>query len=196
MACLGMDSNILSKPNEKTAQRQFRRNQRQDARKLKILACASELIDSEGIEALTVRRVAAAAGYTPAALYPYFNGLRGLIEDLFLFRLSRLQRKLPNVGNNNELKNLLLSDRSLLALGSRALEGGAMQNRASDRLFTGKVILFLKHLTAERHDQNPIDIVGQASFILGLSLLEGSGRLAALGYQAEEIIRQWESMVG
>src|ERR1700710_1363418 len=49
----------------------------------RILEAASGLLSKEGAEALTVRRIAAAAGCSTMGLYSRFGGKDGVVEHLF-----------------------------------------------------------------------------------------------------------------
>ena len=56
---------------------------------------ANEIIDSGGVEALTLRRVAQQAGYNSATLYNYFNDLDHLIAYASVKYLQAYQKMLP-----------------------------------------------------------------------------------------------------
>ncbi len=55
-----------------------------------LMQAASELLMSEGPEALTVRRIAATAGCSTMGLYSRFGGKDGVIERLWLDGFTRL----------------------------------------------------------------------------------------------------------
>ncbi len=61
-----------------------------DAASKAILDAAGELLASEGIEALTVRRIAAAAGGSTMNVYSRFGGKDGVIEGLLIDGFRRL----------------------------------------------------------------------------------------------------------
>src|SRR4051794_4930963 len=56
----------------------------------RILEAASELLSSEGASALSVRRIAAAAGCSAMGLYSRFGGKDGVIDELFAEGFERL----------------------------------------------------------------------------------------------------------
>ena len=56
-----------------------------------LLDAASELLTTEGPEALTVRRIAATAGCSTMGLYSRFGGKDGVIERLWLDGFTRLR---------------------------------------------------------------------------------------------------------
>jgi AcrR family transcriptional regulator len=55
-----------------------------------LLAAALELLEAEGPEALSVRRIAAAAGVAPMGVYNHFSSKAGIIEALFVEGFRRL----------------------------------------------------------------------------------------------------------
>jgi AcrR family transcriptional regulator len=62
-----------------------------------LLDAAARLLTSEGPEALSVRRVAAAAGVSPMGVYSRFGGKQGLVEALFVDGFARLEQVLAAV---------------------------------------------------------------------------------------------------
>ena len=57
---------------------------------------ASEIIENEGVEAITVRKVADLAGYNSATLYNYFENLDHLISMASLKFMRAYTDDLPN----------------------------------------------------------------------------------------------------
>ncbi|MGH3897388.1 MAG: TetR-like C-terminal domain-containing protein [Pseudonocardiaceae bacterium] len=60
-----------------------------DALRIRLLETAGALLTSEGPEALSLRRLAAAAGTSTSAVYALFGGKPGLMRALFLEAFSR-----------------------------------------------------------------------------------------------------------
>ena len=56
-----------------------------------LLAAASTLLATEGPAALTVRRIAAEAGYSTMGVYSRFGGKDGIVEELFVDGFRRLR---------------------------------------------------------------------------------------------------------
>jgi AcrR family transcriptional regulator len=56
----------------------------------RILESASELLSKEGAAALSVRRIAAAAGCSTMGLYSRFGGKDGVVDELFVEGFERL----------------------------------------------------------------------------------------------------------
>jgi AcrR family transcriptional regulator len=56
-----------------------------------ILDAAQRLLESEGPEALSIRRIATEAGVAPMSVYNRFEGKYGVVEELFLQGFRRLR---------------------------------------------------------------------------------------------------------
>src|SRR5215467_4809505 len=56
----------------------------------RILEAASELLSKEGANALSVRRIAAAAGCSTMGLYSRFGGKDGVVDELYAEGFERL----------------------------------------------------------------------------------------------------------
>lgn len=59
------------------------------------IEAANEIIDKEGLESLTIRKVADKAGYNSATLYNYFKNLKHLIFFSSIRFLSNYAKELP-----------------------------------------------------------------------------------------------------
>jgi AcrR family transcriptional regulator len=55
-----------------------------------LVEAASELLEREGPDALSIRRIAAAAGVAPMGVYNHFRSKAGIIEALFIEGFERL----------------------------------------------------------------------------------------------------------
>ena len=55
-----------------------------------LLASASDILESEGPDGLSVRRIAAAAGVAPMGVYNHFESKFGIVEALFIQGFGRL----------------------------------------------------------------------------------------------------------
>jgi AcrR family transcriptional regulator len=62
-----------------------------------LLASAAEILDTEGPEALSVRRIAAAARVAPMGVYNHFDSKNGIIEALFIQGFERLREALTTI---------------------------------------------------------------------------------------------------
>jgi AcrR family transcriptional regulator len=69
-----------------------------DEQSRRILEAASELLSEEGASALSVRRIATAAGCSTMGLYSRFGGKDGVVDELFaegFERLTEAMRAIP-----------------------------------------------------------------------------------------------------
>jgi AcrR family transcriptional regulator len=64
-----------------------------------LLQAASELLETEGPDALSVRRIAAAAGVAPMGVYNHFASKSGIIEALFIQGFERLGAAMVTLGD-------------------------------------------------------------------------------------------------
>lgn len=64
-----------------------------EARRAQILACAARLVATEGLEAVSMDRVAREAGISKALVYTYFDSRKALLAQLLEDDLDRIQRE-------------------------------------------------------------------------------------------------------
>jgi AcrR family transcriptional regulator len=188
-------SQILSRRAErKTRQRAANRNA--------ILDAARRVAAREGAGELSLRAVAAEAGYAPASVYEYFRNRAELVlalaaEDLGQF--ARMLRdstpKTLSVAARNALESLCAS--GALAAAAGTLERDAAPSEA-ERVFNGRLIAALTAF-AEAAGRSPpdtraeqADVVLAAACLVGLATLARSGRLKALGFDEDELIARLE----
>ena len=55
-----------------------------------LLASAADILETEGPDALSVRRIAAAAGVAPMGVYNHFESKAGIVEALYIQGFARL----------------------------------------------------------------------------------------------------------
>jgi AcrR family transcriptional regulator len=94
---------------------------RQAVRRL-VLDAASRLLEAEGPEALTMRRIAGEVGCSTSVLYTMFGGKAGVAEGLWREGFERLRGAMERVADDDPLGRLA-------ALG-RAYRENALANRA------------------------------------------------------------------
>ncbi|MGH3721201.1 MAG: TetR/AcrR family transcriptional regulator [Pseudonocardiaceae bacterium] len=90
-----------------------------DALRIRLLDAAGSLLTSEGPDALSLRRLAAAADTSTSAVYALFGGKPGILRELFTEAFTRLAAQLDTVAPSEDP----LAD--LLALG-RAYRASAL----------------------------------------------------------------------
>jgi AcrR family transcriptional regulator len=64
-----------------------------------ILDAAAELLEKEGPDALSVRRIATAAGVAPMGVYNHFDSKAGIVEALFVQGFERLAEALDAIAD-------------------------------------------------------------------------------------------------
>jgi AcrR family transcriptional regulator len=186
-------------------QRNQRRAQAHAATRGAILEAARRVAARDGSRNLSLRGVAAEAGFAPAALYGYFAGKDELLLALAAEDLATLARTMRDaVAKDGQGRLAAASAAALTSLSeteslAAALAALPMVVRATDaeRLFNGRMIAALKALSeasgkplAAREAQ--CDIVLVAAAVTGLALLQRSGRLEALGYSRDELLARLE----
>jgi AcrR family transcriptional regulator len=67
-----------------------------------LLEAAADLLDAEGPDALSVRRIAAAAGVAPMGVYNHFESKFGIVDALFMQGFARLSEALDTAGQGND----------------------------------------------------------------------------------------------
>jgi AcrR family transcriptional regulator len=184
------------------AKRQARRAREHADTRRAILEAARRLAAGDGARNLSLRGVAAEAGFAPAALYGYFRNRSELILALAADDLSTLSREMrrashaspagAGLGGAATAALAFLSAAETLAAAVPALDASAEPGDA-ERLFTGRLIGALNALSeaagglsASRDGQ--CDVVLIAAALSGLAMLSRCGRLAALGFSADELV--------
>ena len=160
-----------------------------------ILEAARRVAARDGARDLSLRAVAAEAGFAPAALYGYFRGKDDLLLALAADDLTVLARAMRDAGSLAPAAAAalaLLGGTETMAAASAALPRDGKGGDA-ERLFNGRMIAALRALSEASglpsdNRQSQCDVVLVAASLAGLALLGRSGRLAALGFSAEEIL--------
>ena len=185
-----------------------RRSRERGATRASILQAARRVAAREGARNLSLRGVAAEAGYAPAALYGYFAGKDDLLLALAaedLATISRAMRDAVAAGNGagklaaaSSAALALLKDNETMAAAQGALSAGTGE---SERLFNGRMIAALRVLSdaagrPANSRESQCDVVLVASALAGLALLARSGRLSALGFSPDEILGRLDAHFG
>jgi AcrR family transcriptional regulator len=178
-----------------------RRAQEQGATRAAILEAARRVGTRDGARLLSLRSVAAEAGFAPAALYGYFRNKDELLLALAADDLSALARAVRDAASSAPPAQKLpaaamaavrlLQQTETLATAPAALSGGAAPD--AERIFNGRLIAALRALSEAaniRMDTRDAqsDTVLMAATLTGLAVMARSGRLAALGFTPEEIL--------
>jgi AcrR family transcriptional regulator len=197
----------MTERSDMAAKRNERRAREHHATRAAILEAARRVAAREGARDLSLRGVAAEAGFAPAALYSYFTGKDDLLLALAAEDLSFLARAMRGAAAGCEGKGklaaaaaaalLLLRTTETIVAASAALPANAGTGEA-ERLFNGRLIGALKVLSdvsgnTSGSRQAQCDVLLVAAALSGLALLSRAGRLEALGFSDEEILTQLEA---
>jgi AcrR family transcriptional regulator len=196
------ESRIMPHMGEAAVQIPRERRQRtasKAASRAAILDAARRVATRVGARDLSLRGVAAEAGFAPAALYGYFRNKDELLLALAADDLTSLARAMrvaggPNAGGlagAGAAALDLLCGAETMAAASAAFSGAGGGD--AERLFNGRLIAVLKALSdasglPSNSRESQCDVVLVAAALSGLALLSRSGRLDALGFTAQEMI--------
>jgi AcrR family transcriptional regulator len=188
-----------------TEQRVLRRAQAHASARSGILDAARRVAARGGTRELSLRSVAAEAGFAPAALYGYFSGKDELLLALAADDLASLSRAMRESATRADGAKRLSSAAAAAVdkmrdLDSLAAASGASHNAGSSdaqRLFNGRLIAALKALSDAAGNpadtrEAQCDAVLLGAAVAGLALLVRSGRLRALGFSPDEIVQRLE----
>lgn len=172
-----------------------------------ILEAARQVAARDGARNLSLRGVAAEAGFAPAALYGYFANKDELLLALAADDLATLSRVMREASANalegqGKLAGVaaaalaILASTETIASAPSALAASGASDAA--RVFNGRLIAALKILSdasggrAESR-QGQRDVVLLAATLAGLALLVRAGRLEALGFSTEELLNRLDA---
>ncbi|MBI3675877.1 MAG: TetR family transcriptional regulator [Proteobacteria bacterium] len=187
--------------------RSERRSRERAVTRAAILNAARRVAARDGARDLSLRGVAAEAGYAPAALYGYFRNKDELLMALAAEDLGQVARAMRDAVHNTDGEGRLAAAASaalriLQTAEPIAAAQGALPSTAgtseAERVFNGRLIAVLTALSdatghrAESRDEQA-DVVLMASALAGLALLVRSGRLSALGFSSDEVLRRLDA---
>jgi AcrR family transcriptional regulator len=182
---------------EALSRRAERKHRQRAANRGAIVDAARRVATREGTNDLSLRAVAAEAGYAPASVYEYFRNRAELVLALAADDLGQATRSLKDtsggqVGAASALFNLIKASAALPAAAA-TLEHDGVPSEA-ERVFNGKLIAALT-VFAEAAGRAPLksrdeqaDVVLLAAAVMGLAVLARAGRLKALGFEEAELL--------
>jgi AcrR family transcriptional regulator len=182
---------------EPLSRRVERKHRQRAANRGAIVDAARRVAAREGAGELSLRAVAAEAGYAPASVYEYFRNRAELVLALAAEDLGQLVRALRESSGGQaaavKVTFELLRASGALPAAAATLERGEAPAEA-ERLFNGKLIAALTVL-AETAGRAPLkereeqaDVVLLAAEVVGLAILARAGRLKALGFEEAELL--------
>ena len=193
-----MSETLSRRAERKTRQRTSNRNA--------ILEAARRVAAREGTGALSLRAVAAEAGYAPASVYEYFQNRAELVLALAAEDLSQFARALRDAAPGS-LQGAArsafdsLCGSAALAAAAAALERSDIPSEA-ERLFNGRLIAALTAFAeaagrgAPKTRDEQADVVLTAASLIGLATLARAGRLKALGFEENDLIARLAARFG
>jgi len=190
---------------ETLSRRIERRSRQRAANRTAILEAARRVAARDGAGELSLRAVAAEAGYAPASVYEYFRNRAELVLALAAEDLGGLARALreATAGRSGGPGALGLAAKAALDLmrASGALPAAASTLEEADappeaeRLFNGRLIAALTafaeasgRVPKTREDQ--ADVVLAAAAVTGLAVLARAGRLKTLGFDEDSLLER------
>jgi AcrR family transcriptional regulator len=192
---------------EALARRVERRSRQRAANRTAILDAARRVAAREGAGALSLRAVAAEAGYAPASVYEYFRNRAELVLALAAEDMGGLARALKEGALTRAegtgalqvaAKTVLdfLRTSGALPAAAATLHSGEAPSEA-ERLFNGKLIAAFTafadaagRTSKTREDQ--ADVVLLAAAMTGLAVLARAGRLKTLGLEEMALLERLE----
>jgi AcrR family transcriptional regulator len=184
-----------------------RRAREKIATRADILDSARKVAARDGARNLSLRGVAAEAGFAPAALYGYFRNKDELLVALAADDLSGVAKTMRSATQDasnsapfataSQTVLAFLRDTETIAAASSALSSVESASE-TERLFNGRLIAVLNALsdaTGRKADSRAAqsDVVVLAAALAGLAMMARAGRLDALGFTAEELLARLET---
>lgn len=205
---------VLSDAEREAAQRQLElRQQRQlamsDTRRALVLDAARSVFAEKGLEGAGIREIARRAGYTPGALYSYFDSKEAIYAALLSESLDRLHAEVAAARAPKGQPHRLLAERANawfgfysrnprdLDLGFYLVQGLAPRglNAELDRALNQRLMDALRPCEQALEDLGlPVDLALQENAALfahgvGLLLLQHTGRIRLFGQSAPHLFQ-------
>ena len=133
-----------------------------------ILSAARSLILEQGVDAVSLRQIAARADYSPAALYEYFPSKEALVAELAQAAISRLREALASAGGKRPL--------AVLERLAGAYRDWARQNPEDYLLAFGRL------RSARTNSEQPVD--ERSAFTVVMQAVEAAIQAGAIRPQA------------
>lgn len=196
----------MAEPMRRNDVKPQRRQALYDFKRKAILDAARRALAAGGADALTIRAVAAQAGYAPGAVYSYFRSRAELLAELHVQDLAALARSLREMkaAGTTEVFGARLSDLfTHLAHDEGAIDalmysfgaGGGDVGAEARRAVTGRFIALLtslhEPLTKGGYDaarSNALTLASAAAAI-GLAVLSRTGSLDALHMDGGDVLK-------
>lgn len=183
--------------NTSDKRREERRKSAHAFKRAEILAAARRVMGRVGAKSMTIRAVAAEAGYVPGAVYFYFHSKAAIISELAIHELSGLSKQMRASTPRDAAERAAMAAEAFGAAHTIfTLDTEERVNPGSERALMGRLIslfqtvgepLNLEHLPP---DQAQARALGLSSAAIGLATLARMGRLDKLGVTAAATLRE------
>jgi AcrR family transcriptional regulator len=186
-----------------------RRQAATEAKRERILDAARQIFEADGLEAASLRGIAAAAGYTPAALYFHFDSKEALYAEVLSASVERLAEAIGTAASKTDEPGARLSAAALaffdfyaenprdLDLGFYLFRGGMRPKgvgRERDKALNAALAAALapigeaaRALGADETTAN-LAVADLFAHATGLLLLAHTGRIRMFGASARELM--------
>lgn len=182
-------------PNE--ARREARREASHAYKRAEILAAAQKVLARDGAKGLTIRAVAAEAGYVAGAVYFYFDSKAAIMGELAVHELSSLTKQIRNEPARDAAERAAAAASAFAAAHTLfTLDTDDELEAGNDRALTGRLISLFQTLSEplELSDLPPKQAnaraLGFSAAAIGLATLARAGRLDKLGVTAAEALKE------
>jgi AcrR family transcriptional regulator len=194
------------------ARKPVRRRQVDEAKRELILASARRVFESDGLDGASLRAIAAAAGYTPAALYFHFESKEAIYAELLRASLAELGRSVDRAIAKAADPGARLRAAALaffhfyddnprdLDLGFYLLRGGMKPHglgRARDQMLNAALADALRPISeaavalGARRDEARLLVVDTFAHASGLLLMAHTGRIRMFGAEAPRLMERF-----
>jgi AcrR family transcriptional regulator len=192
-----------------TTERSARRKAVRDFKRTAIVDAARRVFAEHGLDGASVRLIAREAGYTPGAIYFYFPGKEHIYGDILSESLAALGRAVKDgaAAPTDGAARVRAAAHAFFAyyrdhpdeleLGLYLFHGVDRRGLTPelDRQLNGRLIAVLRVLAGAIRDLGKLDdaaanleTVATASHLIGILLMDKSGRLKTLGFKGETLV--------
>lgn len=182
-------------PND--ARREARREAAHAYKRTEILAAARKVLARDGARGLTIRAVAAEAGYVAGAVYFYFDSKAAIVGELAVQELSQLTKQIRNEPSRDAAERAAAAASAFAAAHTLfTLDTDDALDAGNDRALTGRLISLFQTLSEplELSDLPPKQAnaraLGFSAAAIGLATLARTGRLDKLGVTAADALKE------
>jgi AcrR family transcriptional regulator len=193
-------------------QRSDRQRAVKDLKRGLILDAARKVFETEGLDGASLRAIAAAAGYTPAALYFHFDSKEAIYAEMLRASLANLAAAVARATARSKAPSERLRAAAMaffryyadnprdLDLGFYLFRGGMKPQglgRANDAVLNAALLAALAPIAAAaeamgaRRDEANVLLVEIFAHAAGLLLLAHTGRMRLFGTSAPQLMQRF-----